>query len=229
MYILHIANKNYSSWSLRPWLLMKTLEIPFEERLSPFSAGSNWSAFRQFSPTGLVPSLIDKSLEVWESLAIVEYLAERHNNVWPLQDPARAWARCAASEMHGGFFALRNQCPMSCGIRVKLNEIDDALKKDITRIDELWRDGLSRFGGPFLAGEKFTAVDAFYAPVIFRIQTYQLPVSEPAREYMKTMLALPSMQSWIEDAINETWREPAHEQECLDAGEIIEDFRKTEG
>lgn len=227
MYILHIANKNYSSWSLRPWLLMKTLSIPFEERLSPFSAGSNWSAFRQFSPTGLVPSLTDKNVEIWESMAIIEYLAEQHTGVWPEDKMARAWARCATSEMHAGFSTLRNQCPMNCGVKIKLNNIDDALKKDITRIDELWRDGLSHFGGPFLAGTEFTAVDAFYAPVVFRIQSFNLPVSERAQEYIEQILSLPSMQQWYQEALQETWREPAHEQECLDAGEIIEDLREV--
>lgn len=227
MYILHIANKNYSSWSLRPWVLMKTLSIPFEERLSPFSEGSNWSAFRQFSPTGLVPSLTAKNEEIWESLAIVEYLADLHDGVWPADRKARAWARSASAEMHAGFSALRNQCPMNCGLKIKLTSIDDALKKDITRVDELWRDGLALFGGPYLAGEKFTAVDAFFAPVIFRIQSFQLPMSERAKEYVQLMLALPAMQQWYEEALLETWREPAHEKECSDAGEIIEDLRKA--
>lgn len=227
MYILHIANKNYSSWSLRPWILMKTLSIPFEERLSPFSEGSNWSAFRQFSPTGLVPSLTAKNEEIWESLAIVEYLADLHDGVWPADRKARAWARSASAEMHAGFSALRNQCPMNCGLKIKLTSIDDALKKDITRVDELWRDGLALFGGPYLAGETFTAVDAFFAPVIFRIQSFQLPMSERAKEYVQLMLALPAMQQWYEEALLETWREPAHEKECSDAGEIIEDLRKA--
>lgn len=227
MYILHIANKNYSSWSLRPWLLMKTLSIPFEERLSPFSEGSNWSAFRQFSPTGLVPSLTAKNEEIWESLAIVEYLADLHDGVWPEDRKARAWARSASAEMHAGFSALRNQCPMNCGLKVKLANIDDALKKDITRVDELWRDGLAHFGGPYLAGKTFTAVDAFFAPVIFRIQSFQLPMSERAQEYMQQMLALPAMQQWYEEALQETWREPAHEKECHDAGEVIEDLRQA--
>ena len=123
MYTLHIANKNYSSWSLRPWLLMRMLAIPFEERLTPFPTGSSWSLFRPFSPNGRVPCLIDDGWAVWDSLAIAEYLAERHAGVWPSDARARAWARSAAAEMHSSFTALRNACPMSCGVRVQPHPI----------------------------------------------------------------------------------------------------------
>ena len=119
MYTLYIANKNYSSWSLRPWLLMRVLAIPFEERLTPFPTGSSWSLYRPFSPSGRVPCLIDDGWAVWDSLAIAEYLAERHAGVWPSDARARAWARSAAAEMHSSFTALRNTCPMSCGVRVQ--------------------------------------------------------------------------------------------------------------
>lgn len=108
-------------------------------------------------------------------MAITEYLAEQHPGVWPADAKTRAWARCAAAEMHSGFTALRNTCSMSCGVRVKMNEISPALRNDINRIGELWQEGLTRFGGPFLAGKQFSAVDAFFAPVVFRIKTYQLP------------------------------------------------------
>ena len=138
MYTLHIANKNYSSWSLRPWALMKELNIPFKEKMSPFSAGSNWDEFRGFSPTGLVPCLVDGHLQIWDSLAITEYLAEKHPEVWPEEIDARAWARCASAEMHSGFPALRDQCSMNCGMRVKLDSVSAELQKDISRIDELW-------------------------------------------------------------------------------------------
>ncbi|ACX88671.1 glutathione S-transferase family protein [Pectobacterium parmentieri] len=225
MYQLYIANKNYSSWSLRPWVLLKTLSIPFEEKQVVFAPGMAQPAFKAFSPTAKVPCLIDGETTIWDSLAITEYLAEQHPNIWPDDAKTRAWARCAAAEMHSGFTALRNTCAMSCGVRVKLNEISPALSSDITRISELWQEGLTRFGGPFLAGKQFSAVDAFFAPVVFRIKTYQLPVSSEAAAYCEHLLALPAMQQWLQDALAETWREAAHEEDVTNAGEVIADFR----
>ena len=174
MYELFIANKNYSSWSLRPWILMRACSIPFNERLMPFAEGANWEPFRRFAPNGKVPCLHDQGEIIWDSLAIIEYLAERHPNVWPDDQHARAWARCAAAEMHSGFGALREHCTMNCGIRVRLNAHPIALNKDVERINELWNEGLTRFGGPFLAGKTFSAVDAMFAPIVFRAQTYGL-------------------------------------------------------
>jgi glutathione S-transferase len=176
MYDLFIGNKNYSSWSLRPWVLMQELGIPFRERQVMFD-GTN-ASFREFSPTGKVPCLVDGQVTVWDSLSITEYLGERHAGVWPAEAVARAWARSAAAEMHSGFFALRNICTMNCGIRVKLAKVDDALRRDLGRLEELWADGLGRFGGPFLTGPRFCAVDAFFAPVAFRIQTYEPPINQ---------------------------------------------------
>ncbi|MEQ9900659.1 glutathione S-transferase family protein [Pectobacterium punjabense] len=225
MYQLYIANKNYSSWSLRPWVLLKTLSIPFEEKQVVFAPGMAQPAFKAFSPTAKVPCLIDGETTVWDSLAITEYLAEQHPDIWPADAKTRAWARCAAAEMHSGFTTLRNTCAMSCGVRVKLNEISPALSSDITRISELWQEGLTRFGGPFLAGKQFSAVDAFFAPVVFRIKTYQLTVSLEAAAYCEHLLALPAMQQWLQDALAETWREAAHEEEVTNAGEVVEDFR----
>ena len=225
MYQLYIANKNYSSWSLRPWVLLKTLSIPFEEKLVAFAPGMAQPAFKAFSPTAKVPCLIDGETTVWDSLAITEYLAEQHPGVWPADAKTRAWARCAAAEMHSGFTALRNTCSMSCGVRVKMNEISPALRNDINRIGELWQEGLTRFGGPFLAGKQFSAVDAFFAPVVFRIKTYQLPVSPEAAAYCDHLLAQPAMQRWLQDALAETWREDEHEEEVKKAGEVIEDLR----
>ncbi len=225
MYTLYIANKNYSSWSLRPWALMTELGIVFKEVLEPFGAGSNWEEFRRFAPNGKVPCLVDDGLTVWDSLSIVEFLAERHPGVWPAQSAARAWARSAAAEMHSGFGTLRTQCPMSCGIRVHLHEIGPALKTDLGRLDELWRDGLDRFGGPFLAGETFTAVDAFFAPVAFRVQTYGLPLSEPSRAYVQHLLQCASLRQWQQQALAEPWREPGHEADCLAYGTLTADLR----
>ena len=225
MYQLYIANKNYSSWSLRPWVLMKELRIAFDERLVPFDVGSSWQSFRGFSPTGKVPCLKDGDTVVWDSLGITEYLAERHAGVWPTAAPARAWARCTAAEMHSGFSTLRNLCGMNCGIRVRLAEVPAALQTDIDRIRELWEEGLRRFGGPFLAGREFTAVDAFFAPVAFRIQTYGLDPGPIAAEYTTRLLALDSMRSWERDALRETWREPGHEEEARSAGTWLADMR----
>lgn len=231
MFDLYIANKNYSSWSLRPWVLMKVLEIPFNEHLMPFEGGfgASHDTFIHFSPSGLVPCLVDEAVDdglaVWDSLAIIEYLAEQHASVWPRDKAARAWARAATAEMHSGFGALRDECSMNCGVRVALNSLSAKLKADVTRLDALWQQGLERFGGPFLAGEHFTAVDAFYAPVAFRIQTFNLPMSEESQAYVERLLALPAMQAWYQAALEETWREPMHEDETLKNGTLNADYR----
>jgi len=229
MYRLHIGNKNYSSWSLRPWVLMTELSIPFEEQMNPLDSGSNWEKFRQFSPNGLVPCLEQatesNNMIVWDSLAIIEYLAELEDDVWPRSKEARAWARSATAEMHSGFSSLRNQWAMNCGLRIKPHEISPALQKELNRIEELWSEGLSRFGGPFLGGDNFTAVDAFYAPVIFRLRTFGYTMPKIVADYYELMLSLDSMQRWDADAVQETWREQGHEKEALDTGEVLKDFR----
>jgi glutathione S-transferase len=225
MYTLHIANKNYSSWSLRPWVLMRTLGIPFEEHQVPFPTGSSFELYRPFSPSGRVPCLTDEGWAVWDSLAIVEYLAERHPGVWPADAQTRAWARSAAAEMHSSFTALRNDCPMNCGVRVRLNAKSDALRHDLFRLGDLWNDGLQRSGGPFLAGERFTAVDAFFAPVAFRVQSYGLTFGGMAADYPQRLLDLPAMREWYAYGLAETWREPNHEAETEAAGTIVEDLR----
>jgi glutathione S-transferase len=224
-YTLITANRNYSSWSLRPWVLMKALDIPFRDRIEPFLQSTNYDAFRAFSPTGTVPVLIDGERTVWDSLGIVLYLADRHPAVWPAGEDARAWAQSAVAEMHAGFATLRNDCPMNVGVRVATHDHSPALRKDIARLDELWAEGLSRFGGPFLAGEAFSAVDAFFAPVAFRLRTYGLEVGPQARGWADRMLALPAMHEWEAAGLAETWREPSHEQEMGAAGEIIADYR----
>lgn len=229
MYELLIANKNYSSWSLRPWVLMRALGIPLREQLKPFvaPAGENL-AFKTFSPSGRVPVLVDGDLTVWESLAIIEYLAERHPGVWPADARARAWARSASNEMHAGFAALRTTCSMSCGLRVRLASIAPGLARDVARIDELFTEGLARFGGPFLAGDAFTAVDAMFAPVQFRVLTYGLALGEVARAYHHRILALPAMQEWYAAALAEPYREPEHEAEIAAAGgTVVEDLRAS--
>lgn len=226
MLTLHIANKNYSSWSLRPWLLVQGLDIQFTEKLHPFPSDGVWENYRTFSPSGKVPCLVDGDLIIWDCLAITEYLAEQYGDVWPTDKIARTWARCAAAEMHSGFQTLRNNCGMSCGMRVQLNSISTALQKDISRIDELWREGFKKFGGPFLAGEKFSAVAAFFAPVIFRAQSYHLPLSDTAKRYVQHLLHFPAMKKWYDAALIEVWREPAHERKVSDAGKLIADHRR---
>jgi len=226
---LYIGNKNYSSWSLRPWVLMRELGIPFREILVPFGGAANPDAFRAFSPTGKVPCLVDGTTTVWDSLAITEYVGERHAGVWPAEALARAWARSAAAEMHSGFQALRNACGMNCGLRITLHEVSDALRRDLARLESLWGEGLARFGGPFLTGTRFCAADAFFAPVAFRIQTYEPPLGAEARRYAAQLLALPAMQSWYAAALAETWRDAEHEDEVRAVGTWRADLRAGSG
>ncbi len=224
MYTLHIGNKNYSSWSLRPWVILTALEIPFEERMHVFGPG--FAARTQArSPTGKVPCLDDEGRIVWDSLAIAEYLAERHPGIWPTDPDARAWARCAAAEMHSGFATLRGTCSMSCGVRMRLHARPEALLRDLDRLAALWTEGLQRFGGPFLAGATFGAVDAFFCPVAFRIQTYGLELPDEAGRYAHRLLALPAMQRWYEEALAEPWRDTPHEAEIAGAGQLLADLR----
>jgi glutathione S-transferase len=225
MYRLYIANKNYSSWSLRPWVLLRELEIAFDEHLLKFGDAAAWERFRRISPAGKVPCLLDGELAVWDSLAIVEYLAERHEGVWPAERAARAWARSATAEMHSGFSALRNVCSMNCGVRVRLATLPETLASDVARLSELWQDGLTRFGGPFLAGSRFTAVDAFYAPVAFRWQTYDFTLAAEARAYAERLLALGPMRQWYREALAETFRDKSHDRELLTYGTVTSDSR----
>jgi glutathione S-transferase len=225
MYELYIANKNYSSWSLRPWVLMRELEIAFREHLVPFGQEASWHNYRKISPSGKVPCLIDGDTVVWDSLAIAEYLAERHAAVWPVRVGARAWARSAAAEMHSGFTELRGRCSMSCGVRVRLKDFPAALESDLARLGALWNDGLRRFGGPFLAGDAFTAVDAFYAPVAFRLQSYGLSLDPAAAAYAERLLNTRAMREWYADALEETLRDPPHDDEISQVGQVLEDLR----
>lgn len=209
---LYIGNKNYSSWSLRPWLLMTHMGIAFEEvRLRmDFNAGS---PFRQtlagITPAARVPVLVDEGLAVWDSLAISEYLAEKFadKDLWPRDFRHRARARSLCAEMHSGFAALRTHCPMNieaslpdAGAKVLAQQ--PAVASDLDRIAAMWQTQLSEHGGPFLFGE-FSIADAFYAPVCARIATYGLPVAQHAAAYVQRMLVLPAMQAWTNDARSE--------------------------
>jgi glutathione S-transferase len=224
-YTLITANRNYSSWSLRPWLLMKALGITFEERFAPFTRPDNYEDFRAFSPSGQVPVLLDGDRTVWDSLGITLYLAERHQGVWPQDEAARAWAICASAEMHGGFGAVRNDCTMNVGVRVAPNPPSPALARQIARLGELWAEGLSRFDGPWLAGRDFSAVDAFYAPVAFRVRTYGLDVGDAGAAWLARVLDHPAMLEWEKAALAESWREETHEAELAAAGIVTADFR----
>lgn len=224
-YRLITANRNYSSWSLRPWVLMTALGIPFDDRIELFASMNNYDAFRAFSPTGQVPVLIDGERTVWDSLGITLYLAERHAGVWPADEAARAWAMCAVAEMHGGFSALRNDRTMTVGQRIAPTGGSAALARDVARLGELWTEGLSRFGGPWLAGPAFGAVDAFYAPVAFRVRTYGIDVGEAGGRWVAAMLDHPAMRKWERQALAETFREASHEAEANAVGTVTADFR----
>lgn len=221
------ANRNYSSWSLRPWLLMRALGIAFDDRIEPFTLPVNWQAFRAFSPTGQVPTLIDGDTTVWDSLGITLYLADRHAGVWPTDPAARAFAQCVVTEMHGGFSALRNRCTMNVGVRARMPEMPSDLARDIARITEIFAEGLDRFGGPWLAGPAFTAADAFYAPVAFRIRTYGIDVGPNGAQWVDTILAHPAMLEWERAALAETWREVEHEADLARCGTVTADYRDS--
>ena len=222
-YKLITANRNDSSWSLRPWLLMKALGIAFEDRVEPFAAPSN-PQFLSFSPTAKVPVLMDGARTVHDSLAIALYLAERHDGVWPADHDARAWAMSAVAEMHSGFGVLRNDCTMNVGVRVRPKPMSDALKADVARIAALFAEGLQRFGGPWLAGAAFTVADAFFAPVAYRIRTYGLDVGA-GQAWVDRIIAHPAMQQWEAEALAEPWREAAHEAELHACGDVLSDYR----
>ena len=225
-YTLITANRNYSSWSLRPWVLMKALGIRFTDRVEPFTKPVNYDDFRTFSPTGQVPVLIDGERTVWDSLGIVLYLAERHQGVWPADETARTFAVSAVCEMHGGFSALRNDCTMNVGVRVEPYPPSPALAQNIARIREIFETALHQFGGPWLGGPSFTALDAFYAPVAYRIRTYGLDVGR-GQAWVDRIIAHPAMQEWEAAALAEDWREMSHEEELAAAGRIVADHRNN--
>jgi glutathione S-transferase len=202
---LYIGNKNYSSWSLRAWLLMKHAAIAFSERQLRFdhSEGSPFTTtLLALAPTARVPLLVDEGFAVWDSLAIAEYLAERFpdKRLWPLDPKQRARARSLCAEMHSGFPGLRSRCPMN--IEASLPEVGTQLvaewpdvSAELRRIDAMWSEALAASGGPFLFGS-FGIVDAYYAPICVRAQTYRLPLGAAAKAYAARILALPAMQEW---------------------------------
>jgi glutathione S-transferase len=216
---LIIGNKNYSSWSLRPWLALKVAGIAFEETLISLEAPDFKARVTALSGAGRVPVLIDGDIRVWDSLAILEFLAEKfpHAGLWPAQESARAHARAIAAEMHSGFQPLRRHLPMNVRRPVKPREFDAAIAADVARIDALWNECRMRFGagGPFLYGA-FGAADAMYAPVVWRFHTYAVEVSATARAYMEAVMALPASVEWREAARREPWVLPHDEVDWPD-------------
>lgn len=210
---LIIGNKLYSSWSLRPWLVLSHFAISFKEEIIPLRMPDSRGRMLEYSPSGKVPTLIDGDVTVWESLAIIEYLAEKHPDVaiWPRNRHARAHARAIANEMHSGFQVLRQACPMHLGARFATPPITEALQANIDRVEDIWSEARNRFGGgePFLYGA-FSAADAMYAPVVTRFDTYQIPVREATRAYMDAVLTHPAFVAWRNAALIEPWSIPEY-------------------
>jgi glutathione S-transferase len=209
---LVLGSKNYSSWSLRPWLAMKVAGIPFEEMVLPIYIPGAREKILEVSPSGKVPVLIDGATRVWESLAIIEYAAEKFRGagLWPQHREARAYARAAANEMHGGFLPLRRACPMNMRRAPGTIELAPDVLANVVRIDEIWTDCRARYRGPFLFGA-FGAADAMFAPVVSRFHTYGVAVGPIARAYMDAVMALPDFAAWKAAAVEETWVVPEFE------------------
>ena len=203
---LIIGNKKYSSWSFRPWLAMRVNRINFEEELIPFDFAAGNPAIKAASPAGKVPVMVDGDLVIWESLAILEYLAERfpEAGLWPDDIAARARARAMASEMHGGFGALRSECPMNMARAVGAIGVSGAVHRDVARIETLWAEALAASGGPFLFGD-FTNADAMFAPVVNRLDIYALSTHEAVARYTAAMKALPAWAEWETAGRAEPW------------------------
>ncbi|MCP8882034.1 glutathione S-transferase family protein [Devosia sp. XJ19-1] len=203
---LLIGNRNYSTWSLRPWLVLQHFEIPFEDEVLQL-AGPGWREnLAARSPTGRVPVLLDGALVLPETLAIIEYLADSFPDkaIWPAERKDRAMARAAAAEMHAGFSGLRNHAPMNLRASHPGKVDLDAVRKDLHRVETLWGDLLARTGGPYLFGA-FSAADAMFAPLATRLRTYDLPVSDVAGRYVEAIYALPAFQQWLGLALQEPW------------------------
>ena len=213
---LVIANKCYSSWSLRPWLLMKQLGIPFDEIVIPLDLPDTKAKVLAHSPAGKVPILVDGDVTVWESIAIMEYIGDAFAPVWPSDRGARAMARSVAAEMHAGFPALRSACPMNLGRKYAPKDRGEAVARDVARFSEIVRQARERSGagGPFLFGA-FSAADAMYAPLATRLDTYSIAIDATTRAYVDAILALPAFQEWRSAALKEEW--------IVDADEVDED------
>ncbi len=208
-----VGNKKYSSWSLRPWVVLKHAGVPFEEIVVPLDMPDTAENIRKYSLSGRVPALIDGDLTVWDSLAISEYLNEKfpEKALWPRDPAQRARARSVAAEMHSGFANLRNDCSMKIVQQYPRKELRPETQAEVDRIVSIWEECLKRSGGPFLFGKQPCIADAFYAPVVSRFRTYSIPVSGAAKAYCDTVWAWPALQAWVADAQRETLRAKLHE------------------
>ncbi len=213
---LIIGNKNYSSWSLRPYLALSMAGIPFDEKMIRFGEPRFTREVRKISKAGQVPILLHKDIVVNDTISIIEYIAETwpDKNIWPKNKAARAKARSVAAEMHAGFRAIRSACPMNLRREEKLppGGISDAIAKDVARLEELWAECRAAYGkgGPFLFG-KFSAADAMFAPVVSRLQTFAIPVKKETRTYMNAILSTPAFVKWKADSESEKWIVPEDE------------------
>ncbi|MCG7391660.1 glutathione S-transferase family protein [Microvirga sp. ACRRW] len=222
---LVIANKCYSSWSMRPWLLMKQLGVAFDEITIPLDLPDTKEKVLKHSPAGKVPILIDGDVTVWETVAIMEYVGDALSApVWPEDRKARAMARSIAAEMHAGFSGLRNDCPMNLGKKYAQKDRGEAVARDVARFSEIVRQARERFGagGPFLFGA-FSGADAMYAPLVTRLDTYSIALDKETRAYVDAILSLPAFQDWRSAALKEAW--------IVDADEVdeepIENYRNA--
>lgn len=210
-----VGNKLYSSWSLRAGMLLRAFDIPFEETVIAMYKEDTTAKMYSFGPTGKVPVIQDGDITVWESLAIMEYIADKFpdKNIWPQDLAARTHARAASSEMHASFMGIRSSCPMNLTANFKPKDRGEAVTFDLARLDELWHEARSRFGagGDFLYGE-FCAADAMFMPVVTRIDTYQLDVNDSMKPYIKAMLNHPAFLSWKKEAFEEPWFLPHYEE-----------------
>lgn len=223
---LVIGNKVYSSWSLRPWIVMKAFSIPFEEAVVQLRETDTRDRILAHSPSGKVPALVDDGVTVWDSLAIMEYLADKFPDraIWPKDRIARAHARCASAEMHSGFATLRTACSMNVTRRFAARDRGEAVAADVARVTGIWREARQKFGAktrqPFLYGD-FSAADGMYAPVVTRLHSYAIAVDSVSQAYMKEVLGHPAYKAWLAGAVAETWG--------LDNGEaaetLVEDLR----
>jgi glutathione S-transferase len=222
---LVIANKCYSSWSLRPWLLMRQLGVAFDEIIIPLDLPDTKKNVLRHSPAGKVPVLIDGDVTVWESIAIMEHVGDAYGApVWPEDRKARAMARSVAAEMHAGFMGLRSACPMNLGKRYTARDRGEAVARDVARFSEIVREARGRFGegGPFLFGE-FSAADAMYAPLATRLDTYSIALDDTTRAYVDAILSLPAFQEWRSAALKEEWIVSADEVD----EDAVENYRKA--
>jgi glutathione S-transferase len=213
---LILGNKNYSSWSFRPWIALRQAGIAFSEEVIPLYEPGSRERMLQYGPTGKVPVLIDAEITVWESIAILEYVAEKFPEaaLWPADRRARAYGRAIAAEMHAGFMSLRRHCPMNMRRKSRKLDLTPEVLADIRRIEAIWTQSRERFGreGPFLLGA-FSIADAMYAPIVSRFHTYAIDVVPVAQAYMAAMMALPAWQEWQSAGEREPWIMPGNERD----------------